>query len=289
MGTSASSKGPGGGVPMVPPWVPPPSPSQPDGSNGPIDGGGGNDGSSPADSNQTPSQPVPAQASPTAPSGRFRGARRNLGSFASGGDKRDMRRGVRDYVRTGYGGKGTAVRRFSGTVSTASALGGALSSLSGGQPATGDSLDPALLVGRSAREVIDAVVEAVRPSDGTQDAEASRTAIKDAMSEVLTVFPDADLFNLSPEQREVVIENFVALDIYQRMALDIGRTIQERAPTATVGVARLKEVRDYIKQTVAASFRNLRTSGNTINSGKISQVVHAALEETFQVFEAYTK
>lgn len=277
---------------MVPPWVsdPPPSLSQPDGGNGPTDGGGGGDGvSSPADSNQAPSQPAPAQTSPTAPSGRFGGARRNLGSFASGGDKRDMRRGVRDYVRTGYGGKGTAVKRFGGTVSTAGALGGALSSLSGGQAAAGSSLDPTLLAGRSAREVIDAVVEAIRPSDGTQDAEASRAAIKDAMSEVLTVFPDADLFNLTSEQREAAIENFVALDIYQRMALDIGKTIQDRAPTATVGVARLKEVRDYIKQTVAASFRKLRASGNTVNSGKINQVVRAALEETFQVFEAYTR
>ena len=43
MGTSASSKGPGGGVPMVPPWVPVPlPPNPPPGQDGaaPEDGDG---------------------------------------------------------------------------------------------------------------------------------------------------------------------------------------------------------------------------------------------------------
>src|SRR5437762_1236533 len=53
MGTSASSKGPGGGVPLVPPWVPPippPPPAHsddgaPEGSEG-SDGEDGSDGQS---------------------------------------------------------------------------------------------------------------------------------------------------------------------------------------------------------------------------------------------------
>jgi len=291
MGTSASSKGPGGGVLMVPPWVPAiPSSPQPDGGAvGPADGDG-QISPSPGEPNQPASQPLPAQMSPIAPAGRFGGARRHLGSFARGGDKREMRRGIRDYVRKGYGGKATAVKRFGGTVSTAGVLYGALSNVAGGQaPAAGSPLDPALLAGRSAREVMDAVVEAVRPADGTQDAEASRSAIKGALSELLTMFPNADLLNLTEEQRATAIENFVSLDVYQRTALDIGKTIQEKAPTATVGLARLKEVKDYIKQTVAASFRKLRASGNTITTGRVNQVVRGALDEAFQVFEAYVR
>ena len=86
MGTSASSKGPGGGVPMVPPWVPDPVPPNP-----PQDGDGGapTDGKSPASPNQPlPQQPVQAQPSPIAPRARFSGARLNLGNFARGGDRR---------------------------------------------------------------------------------------------------------------------------------------------------------------------------------------------------------
>src|SRR5690242_21880699 len=124
MGTSASSNGPGPGVPLVPPWVPPlplpippvppadgqgPGPADRDGQNGP-----------PA---SNPQQPAQAQPPPLAPSGRFLGARLNFGKFSGvGGNRRDMQRGLRDYVRKGYGGRANAVRRFGGTASTAGNL-----------------------------------------------------------------------------------------------------------------------------------------------------------------------
>jgi len=201
-----------------------------------------------------------------------------------------MRRGLREYVRKGYGGRQTAVRRFGGTASTAGTLYGALSSVAGGQPATaGSPLDPALLAGKSAREVMDAIVEAIRPPDGTQDAEASRTAIKDALSELLTMFPDADLLNLTEDQRGTAIERFVAIDVYQRAMLDVGKVIQAKAPTATVALARMKEVKEYIKQTVAAAFRGLRNAGRRVTTGRVSEVVRAALDETFKVFEEYRR
>lgn len=292
MGTSASSNGPGSGVPMIPPWVPPlPLPVPP---IAPVD----EQGSEPADADAqngptapNPQQPAQVEPSPIAPAGRFLGARLNFGRFSSGGGNRhDMRRGMRDYVRKGYGGRANAVRRFGGTASTASNLYGALSSIAGRQPvAPGSALDPALLAGRSAREVMDAVVEAVRPWDGTQDAEASRTAIKDALSELLTMFPDADLLNLTEEQRTTAVERFVAIDVYQRTVLDIGKAIQTKAPTATVGLARLKEVKEYIKQTVAAAFRKLHGNGHRLTAGRVNQVVRAALEEAFQVFEEYRR
>jgi len=217
------------------------------------------------------------------------GARLNLGKFArGGGERRYLQRGLRDYVRKGYGGRATAVQRFGGTASTAGNLYGALSSVAGGQAAApGSPLDPTLLAGRSAREVMDAIVEAVRPADGTQDAEASRSAIKDALSELLTMFPDADLLNLTEDQRGTAIERFVAIDVFQRSMLDIGKAIQEKAQTATVGLSRLKEVKEYVKQTVAAAFRKIRGAGHRVTTGRVNAVVRAALEETFQVFEGY--
>lgn len=296
MGTSASSKGPGGGVPMVPPWVPDPMPPNPppDGDDAvPSDDGGQDDQQTPDQNQPAPQQtppavPVALPLSPMAPAARFGGARRSLGKFASNADSRDMRRGLRHYVRSGYGGRGTAVRRFGGTASTAGALYRALSSVAGGQAPSVDSpLDPVLLAGRSAREIMDAVVEAVRPADGTQDAEAGRAAIKDALSELLTMFPQADLLNLSEDQRGFAIERFVAIDVYRRFQLDLGKTIQDKAPTATVALARLKEVKNYIKETVAAAFRKLRAAGSRVTTERVNEFVRAALSETFQVFEGY--
>jgi len=279
---------------MPPPPVSPVPPVDGQGA-GPADGDGQN-GSAPA--SPQPQQPAQAQPSPMAPAKRFLGARLNFGKFAGGGGGgavggaggRKMRRGLRDYVRKGYGGRENTVKRFGGTASTAGNLYGALSSVAGGQAtAPGSPLDPALLAGRSAREVMDAIVEAVRPADGTQDAEASRYAIKDALSELLTMFPEADLLNLTEDQRGTAIERYVAIDVYQRAMLDIGKAIQAKAPTATVALSCLKEVKEYIKQNVAAAFRKLRGAGQRVTTGHVNQVVRAALDETFKVFEEYRR
>ena len=285
MGTSQSSSGSPSGVPMVPPWVPdiplPATPAEgaPTGSV-PEQG----DPSSPPPGNE-PRQPIPV-----APARRFLGANRNLGDFARSGDGASMRRGLGQYVKKGYGGSSTATRRMGGTAQTAQALYSALSSGSGNPfAAPGSPLDPALTGGRSADEVMDAVVEAVRPVDGTQDAEASRTSIKDALSDVLNQFPDADLLNLQQEQRELAIERFVAADVFRRVDLDIGRTIREKAPSAATGLGRLKEVREYVRQTVSASFRRLRDTGQQMSTGRVTQIVQMAIRETFLVFEGYAE
>jgi hypothetical protein len=292
MGTSSSSKGPGGGVPMVPPWVPssppaappaPESPNQDDGSSGE----GGDEKAAPS-SLQVKGAPAGQPPLRQAPPRRFVNARRSLGSFAHSGDSVEMRRGVGHYIRGGYGGGSQAVRRFGGTASTAGAIYGALTSVSQGQPAApGSPLDPALLAGRSAREVIDAVVEAVRPADGTQDAEAERASTKDALSELLTLFPEADLLNLDEAQRDLATELFVAIDVFRRLQLDLGRALQDKAPSASAGLARLKELKDYVKETVAAAFRKLRAAGTTLTKGSVSQIVNAALLDAFEVFESY--
>jgi hypothetical protein len=298
MGTSQSSKGPPGGVPMVPPWVPdavpPATPPAEDGTAPPTD--------TPSPPDSAPEAPIPAEAPidaaptlvpmgpvPIAPAARFRGARRSLGSFARSGDAADMRRSLGRYVRGGYGGARTATRRFGGTASTAGGLYDALSSVATGQAVPGSALDPVLLSGRSARQVIDVIVEAVRPADGTQDAEASRAAIRDAMSDLLTKFVDADPVNLNPEQREFVIERFVAIDVYRRFVLDLGKTIQDKAPSAATGLSRLKQVRDYVKETISASFRKLREASQRISAGRVKQIVGTALRDTLEVFEGYAE
>ena len=285
MGTSQSSKGPPSGVPMVPPWVPDiPMPARPPEAE-PQESG--QDDS--ATQGRTP-QISPLLPIPIAPSRRFSIARLSLGEFARTGDRSSMRRGVGRYVRSGYGGSTTATRRFGGTINTANAL---YSALSGGMASPSEAaetrFDSILMTGRTADEIMDAVVEAVRPVDGTQDTEASRASIKDALAEVLTIFPDVDLLNLEEQQRAFVIERYVAADVFRRFDLDLGKSIRDKAASAVTGLGRLKEVRDYIRETVAASFRNLRNTGQHMMVGRITQIVQRALNETFQVFEEYAE
>ena len=281
MGTSSSSSGSPSGTPMVPPWVPDPVPPPGDGP--------GDDGAAPPDGD-APDQtaPAPAQPTPIAPPARFGGARTRLGSFARTGSAEDMRKGVGHYFRKGLGGGGTAVRRLGGTTRTAGTLFGALSAAAAGQVSgSRNELDPAVLAGRSADEVMSAVVEAVRPVDGTQDGEASRASIGKALSELLTQYPDADLLNLSEEQRILAVERFIAWDVFNRFDLDLGKTIQEKAPSATSALSRLKEVRDFITQTVAAEFRKLAEGAAALGSSKVAAIVRDTLGLAIGVFEGY--
>ena len=279
MGTSTSSYGSPPGTPMVPPWVPDPVP--------PPSGGPDDDGVVPPDGN-APEQTAPAQPVPIAPPARFGSARMRLGSFARTGSADDMRKGVGHYARKGLGGGGIAVSRLGGTARTAGTLFGALSAAAVGQASgLGNELDPAVLAGRSADEVMSAVVEAVRPVDGTQDGEASRAAIGKALSELLTQYPDADLLNLSEEQRLFAVERFISCDVFSRFNLDLGKTIQENAPNVTSALSRLKEVRDFITQTVAAEFRKLVDGAAALGSSKVAEIVRDSLGLTIGVFEGY--
>lgn len=287
MGTSQSSKGSPGRVPMVPPWVPdipdvPPPAVPQEGMVPPPGDPDGSDAQNPAPAPTPPPPPVPI-----APPRRFSGARRNMGTFAANGDKNAMRRGVGQYFKTGYGGGATAVRRFGGTARTAAGLFSALSP--GASTATGSPLDHSVLAGRSAHQIMDAIVEAVRPVDGTQDAESNRAAINDALSELLDQFPNANLLDLDDGQRIFAVEHFVALDVFRRLQLDLGKIIQNRAPTVTTAMARLQEVKDYVKETVAASFRTLNDAGTHLAAGLVSNIVRDAMREAITVFQAYAE
>lgn len=271
---------------MVPPWVPDPPPPPPP---TPVEA----EPEAPQEPGSEPSTestvPIDLDGSiPTAPAGRFRAANINLAAYARSSDRAAMRRGVGQYFSQGYGGGGggggTAVRRFAGTARTADAL---YAALSGGAAALGIAEEANISAGSSAQEVMDAVTEAVRPVDGTQDTESSRAAIQDALAETLTQFPDADLTNLSEEQKEIAVERYVASDVYRRFSLDVGGTVIKKAPNAVAGASRLKEIREYVRETVSAAFRKIRTAGQRLGAGRVASIVRSALGEAIQVFEGY--
>ena len=145
------------GVPLVPPWVPdlPPSPEDATGNQ-------------PSEDEQSPQETVADTVPPVAPRARFGPARRSLGRFAGDGDVTNMRSALGHYVRRGYGGATTTTQRVGGTVRSAGALFDALSPVIGGQHDEASSqFDILNLSDKSADEILDALVEAVRPIDGT--------------------------------------------------------------------------------------------------------------------------
>jgi hypothetical protein len=265
MGTSGSSDGPGSNVPMVPPWVPP-LPTAP----------------------AAPVNPTPPTV-PLAPPKRFQSTRVNLGKFASSGDRDYLSKGVGNYFKTGYGGGGTASGRFGGTAEAAGSLYGALSGGGAGAARTPerDALEAAVQAGAGTEEIIGALIEAIRPVDGTQDAEGSRRALADTLSDLMTKHPTADLLNLTPPQLTLAMALFVANDVYARFFLDVGKSIIEHAPSVSAGLSRLKEVKEYIREVVIAQFNKLIAAGMPANKVRMTGLVATVLRDAVEVFEGY--
>ena len=222
-----------------------------------------------------------------APPARFRDSRRALGNFVRSGDARYLRRAVGHYVRTGYGGSGTMTRRLGGTAATAGRLNRVLQS---GRVSDGDFLrDLALASGNDVNVVLDAIVNAASPENGTQDGESSRRAIRDALSDLLVRFPEADLLDLTDAQRSFIIERYVALDVYGRFCLDLQKTIMDKAPDPSTALRRLRQVREFISQEVSAAFRIVRENGTSATTANVASLTAHALRETLRVFEEYSE
>ena len=276
MGTSASSSGPGGGVPLIPPWVPDPEIE-------PIVAPGGD----PEPEANGP-QVSPLVSPQLAPERRFSGTRNNLGRFASSGSQGGLRRGLGSYIRTGHGGSRNASRRMASTAGKAGALYGVLQALGTGTASPIDlGIDVAGLAGRPARVIVDRIAEVLSPTDGTLDAEASRESISWALCELLRRVPGADLFALIKEQIELAMEFYIGADVCTRIELDVGRAIFGRATDPATAVNRLQEMYRYVRQVVAASFRRLSANSGVLTQQEASQLTNRVIQDTFEVFESY--
>jgi hypothetical protein len=279
MGTSGSSSGSPSGTPLVPSWVSDPGELGDTGADPSIQG------EIDAADDESSTQTTPQQIAPKA---RFRSARLNLGQYSKSGENGYLKKGLGHYVRGGYGGASAATRRFGGTTRTAVGLFVALSGLADRAPSlSGTQLDPDVLRGHTAKQIVGAIVEAIKPADGTQDAEASRKASTDAFSELLDKYPDADLLNLTDEQRLDVMEYFIGNDVFNRVWLDVGPAIQDKASSAGMALQRMAEMQQYIKSEVARVFRQERNSEAKWTTNAVHKLIYKVISKTLGVFEDY--
>ncbi|MCX5578981.1 Qat anti-phage system associated protein QatB [Kaistia terrae] len=225
---------------------------------------------------------------PAAPSqpGRWRGVRTSLGKFAGGGADRErhLRRGLGHYSRSGMGGSRNAARRMGGSATAASSLHNALTSLANGQPLPQDlGIDPQALAGRTPGEIADILVDAIRPIDGSQDAEATRDSVARALADVLV--QNNDLTNLSPAQVDQVTASTLGYDVAHRIELDVGKAIIGKAPTKGEGLERLQEMKNYVREVVAAEYAAERARNGAVGRAVIGRISRDAIQQAFEVFE----
>lgn len=182
MGTSTSSPGANDRSPLVPPWA---------------DTDGAGPGPEPEDQ-------------------RFRGFRTSLGRFVASGDRDHLQKAVRNYAKTSTGGSAVAPRRFSAMAQAGSALFAAINQLRGDPSAAPVNLRD--LAGRSTREVIDALVDALVPDNG--DADRIRAALNEALSECLEGVEEFDFSSIGDEVLVELMVRYVALCVFQDIVLN---------------------------------------------------------------------
>lgn len=287
MGTSASSKGPGVGVPFDPPWLDDIAPPQSGDGAGPDDqGASDSDNVDQEGGEPQQAQQIPAKPQEFAPPRRFYNARRELGSFARTGDRESFRKAVGHYSRTGMGGARNAASRMRTSTRTAANLFGALQSArERSDPAINEWVTSLTDRDASAQEIVDEIIRQVAPSGGSQDETSCRESMAQAMEDLLEEDPNVDLLHLGDDDMWTLTESFLGYEAFNRLCLDIGQVFESSDLSPRDRVTRMNEMQDYLKAELCAQIEELRRSKPNVGSSQLQTVLQSAVQNTFLVYE----
>jgi hypothetical protein len=288
MGTSGSSRGPGSNSALVPTWLIDSAAGPLPGSDDavPADGPGTDGGDHPAAPTDDDA-PRPAIQPPPV-SGRFGEARGNFTSFASsgGGDRRALRRAVRDYVRSGARGSGNAVRRMGSSRATAS---GALGVFRGFQrDGVADTLlrlNLGNLVGRSTREVFIGLTDVVCRDGGPIDEAIARDAWLETCAE-LERFGIGNLDALTTDQVREVFLTFVVHAVETKLFQDIGVNGFRVADLGAIEAFEA-QFRSYVERAVRDSFASDLSQLSSFSDQQIRSIVDQTYRDAWELFETW--
>lgn len=249
MGTSTSSKGPGGNSPYVPDWV---------------------------DTDGKPEIPA-------APPQRFKEFRKDLGRFVSSGDSGYLRSAVRSYSSGATGGSGIGSARFGSMAGAGGALFGAMAALREGQSAAG--LNFAALNGQDTDIAIDMIVQALATKDG--DSDRVRVAMNEALSECLEGYDEFDFASITDEMLVQMMLVYVTKCVFGQVVLDSNDAFAKAETPGQVEQAE-KELYSLVESVTDKHMRPL-LAGNlkTFSSERIEQVQLSAIREVWSEWESY--
>lgn len=245
MGTSSSSKGPSNRSPLVPPWA-----------------------------DAEPSAPLPQ------PEGlRFKGFRTEFGKVAAGSGG-SLARALQKYAADATAGSGVGPRRFGPAYASGADFAQALA----GTPVTvGDqTLDLAALAGRPMDEAAQAIAEALAPENA--DADQIRSAIQEALAEVLggeTVFDPAAL---APDQIVAILVEFFARILFQEISAVAGEA-WKKAPSVERSTATENELFEIVRVAMDTHL-SPRLSGNlaSLSRDELRNLERAAMADIWDAW-----
>ncbi|WP_430450733.1 hypothetical protein [Rhodopirellula europaea] len=198
-----------------------------------------------------------------------------------------MRRGVANYVRTGRGGVQTATRRSAGSASRGASLAGII----GGNPAFEDvrqRIRNAVDDLSNADELLAAIAEAASPSDGTNDSQTGQDAAAEALQYLLERDDTVDLFDLAPNQKEIVLERFLAIDAFELFMTDVSKHMQSKGTLADYQ-NRIRVIKDYFCETFRQANqkrgRDDRATLGRVSDDEVLRLSRSIIAEAYMIFE----
>lgn len=243
MGTSSSAKGPNNRSPLVPPWA-----------------------------DATPDAPMPE------PEGhRFRGFRTEFGKVAAGSGG-SMSRALKKYASAATGGSAVGPRRFGPAYSAGAGL---IQALSGGQVQTPTgSFDLAALAGLPMDEAAQAIAEALAPQNA--DADQVRSAMQEALAEVLGEDGGFDPTSIGRDQIVAVLVEFFARILFQEISAAAGEA-WKKAPSVERSTTTENELLEVVRAAMDVHL-SPRLSGDlgTLSRDQIAKIEQAALVDIWQ-------
>ncbi|CAA2136974.1 hypothetical protein MBLL_00430 (plasmid) [Methylobacterium bullatum] len=250
MGTSSSSRGPGGRSPLVPSW---------------------------ADADPDVPLPVPEGQ-------RFRPFRTEFGRYAAGDGS--LRTALGHYARTATGGAAYGPRRFGPAYTAGGGLFGLLGDLrAGGDGSAFAGIDLSGLAGRTLGYAIQEIARALAPANG--DADKVAVAIREAVAEVL---PDVEIFDpatLTPDDIIAILIEFLARILFQQVTDDAG-SAWNRAPDDERSAMAEGELFDLIKVAVDKHVGARLADGmGQLSRQQVERLQRAAMEDVWREWEAY--
>lgn len=272
MGTSTSSKGPGSGVSLDPPWL--------DDVVGSIGGGA----VLPKDGNAAPPAAEPAG---TAPPNRYGDARRAFGKFAKTGNTQQLRNAIGHYSHRGSGGASAAASRMRASTSAGAALFSFLNTVSQGATAEARKwVDDLRATNPSAEDVVDAIVRELAPPGGSADEESLRDSMDQALSDLIKDDPAIDPLSMRVDNIWELMKGYLAIEAGNRLCFDLGPIFESSQIDPRTAVHREKEMRRFLKNEIGAHVDLLRSTVANPSRSQLDGILQEALKMTFELFEA---
>lgn len=284
MGTSGASDGPNPGTPLVPSWLGDGPAALPVGDDGGLPVPGGLPDGAPAPPPLPAPAPLPAMPPPP-PADRFKSARRNFSQFAGSGgsDVRALRRGIRDYVRSGAGGSRNATARMGASRTAARSVLGVFRDFQrDGVATTLRRLNLGDLAGRPLSDVFLGLTNVVCQDGGSIDEGIARDAWVETVAD-LGALAAADTETLTPEQMRDAFLSFIAHSIEGRLFQDIGAKGFKFAADLAAIEAFERQLRSYIRRSVRDSLTGDLAVPAALSDQQIRTIVDRTYDEAWEL------